>query len=102
EIPAEVLVELCLKSEAFRILVIDFFAAIVNVSLIRASLIGNDDIGVTVQEKAGRAEKSQVSREWSVSVEIGPPVQFQEFRANRTADDDRSRCAHMARDPFSG
>src|SRR6266478_2231322 len=37
EIFAEVLVELCLESETFRILVIDFLAAIVNVSLIRAS-----------------------------------------------------------------
>src|SRR5436309_14342180 len=98
----KVLVKSGLKSEALRVLVIDFSASIMNISLIRTSLVGDDDVRVSIQKKACCTKECQVRGERGKAVEISSPIQFQEFPTNSPPDDQRRQRRYVAGNGLCG
>ena len=76
---------------------IDVLAPVTHIAFIRAPLIGDNHIRVTVKQQTRSAEKRQVGGEWRVTIQKAALIQSQQFGTNGAADDDGIRSGHITR-----
>ena len=62
---------------------VDVVPSIGNIAFIGTAFVGNDDVGVTIEQHARRTEESQIGGERCVAVQETPLVEFQELRTDR-------------------
>src|SRR5262249_45858144 len=95
---AQVFVEQPLKTEAFRILMVDFLFTISNVTFVRAPLIRYDHIRISVEQHSNSSQKSEVRGKRSVTVEKSLSIHLEELRTNRSTDNNGIFGGNAGRD----